>query len=617
MKEASRMRMLVYWGISLVLLAGLGLTACQTEADLDSQLQAVLKEAGITPLDPGPTPSPAMVKLGEALFFDKELSGNRDISCATCHHPLLNTADGLSLPLGTGGVGLGPSRVRGSDREFIPRNAPDVFSRGAPEWQTMFWDSRAAGSPETGFTSPAGDQLPQTLDSVLAVQAMFPVTSRDEMRGYPEEIDVTGRDNELGAISEGDFQGIWDALMERLLSNPEYEALFAQAYPQVATEDLGFEHAANAIAAYEIAAFTFLDAPWDRYLAGHRTALSDEAKQGALLFYGDAGCAECHSGNLFTDQAHHNICVPQLGPGKGDEAPLDLGRARETGLAADRFAFRTPPLRNVAVTGPWMHDGAYNTLEAAVYHHLSPQAALRNYDVSQLPPALQTSVLRDPETLEAMEQGLDPLLGEPVTLSEEEFSQLVAFLGALTSPSVEQLLYTLPESVPSGLPVSDFYLTSAVLESAPAPLGPTPTLTPSTTTTTTSMVTDTLESGLAAATPVPGTTEYEVQPGDWIFTIASQFGVDPEDIVEFNDLTSPSQFQPGLVLNIPPPTTATPSPSARPSQPTARGTVHIVRPGDWVWRIARMYGVDPQAIIAANHLTHPGMIYPGQRLIIP
>jgi len=182
---------------------------------------------------------------------------------------------------------------------------------------------------------------------------------------------------------------------------------------------------------------------------------------------------------------------------------------------------------------------------------------------------------------------------------------------------VEQLLYALPESVPSGLPVSDFYLTSAALESALPSLGPTPTLTPSTTTTTTSVVTDTLDSGLAAATPVPGTTAYEVQPGDWIFTIASQFGVDPEDIVEFNDLTSPSQFQPGLVLKIPPPTTATPAPSAKPSRPMARGTVHIVKPGDWVWRIARMYNVDPQAIIAANHLTHPGMIYPGQRLIIP
>jgi cytochrome c peroxidase len=612
MEKANQVRTLTFLVFSLSLLVGIGLTACRGDADLDTQLQAVLEEAGITPLDAGPQPSPEMVKLGEALFFDKELSGNRDISCATCHHPLLHSADGLSLPVGTGGVGLGPSRVIGSGRRFIPRNAPDVFNRGAAEWKTMFWDSRVIGSPERGFTSPAGDQLPQGLDNVLAVQAMFPVTSRDEMRGQLEETDVMGRSNELAAVPDENFQGIWGVLMERLLNKPEYATLFARAYPGVSKENLGFEHAANAIAAYEVATFTFLDAPWDRYLAGEHTALSDEAKQGALLFYGKAKCGECHSGNLFTDQAHHNICAPQLGPGKGDEAPLDPGRALETGEPADRFAFRTPPLRNVAVTGPWMHDGAYSTLEGAVYHHLNPQEALRNYDVSQLPPALQQTVLGDQGTLETMTQGLDPLVAEPLTLTGREFGQLLAFLYALTSPSVEELIYAIPESVPSGLPVSDFYVTH---EAHPVLA---PTMTP-TTAITTPMVAETVDSDLAATTPEPGVTEYTVQSGDWIFSIADEFGVDPEDIIELNNLTSPDQFQPGLVLRLPEPdtTTATPVPPVMPQRPGTGATIHIVKPGEWVWRIARMYGVDPQAIIAANHLTHQGMIYPGQRLIIP
>jgi len=605
----------------LALFVGTGLTACLGEADLDTQLQAVLDEAGIMALDPGPEPSPEMVKLGEALFFDKELSGSRDIACATCHHPLLNSADGLSLPVGTGGVGLGPSRVLGAERGFIPRHAPEVFNRGAAQWQTMFWDSRVAGSTEAAFISPAGDQLPQGLDSVLAVQAMFPVTSRDEMRGQLGDTDVRGHSNELAAVADGDFQGIWGGLMERLLAIPEYETLFGRAYPGLPKDDLGFEHAANAIAAYEIAAFTFLDAPWDRYLAGEQAALSDEAKQGALLFYGKAQCVACHSGVLFTDQAHHNICAPQLGPGKGDEAPLDLGRARETGDTADQFAFRTPPLRNVAVTGPWMHDGAYTTLGAAVNHHLDPQQALRSYDVSQLSPALQSTVLGDQESLEAMMQGLDSLVQEPATLSEREFSQLMAFLYALTSPSVEELLYAIPESVPSGLPVSDFYVAAdSLVEPQPSPSPtPEPTLAP-TTAITTPVVTETLDSDLAAVTPVPGTVDYEVQAGDWIFTVADEFGVDPEDIIELNDLTSPDQFQPGLVVKIPAPSitpAATTAPPAMPHRPRKGATVHIVRRGEWVWRIARMYGVDPQAIIQANHLTHPGMIYPGQRLIIP
>jgi cytochrome c peroxidase/LysM repeat protein len=441
---------------------------------------------------------------------------------------------------------------------------------------------------------------------------MFPVTSRDEMRGHLEETDVTGRSNELASIPDENFQGIWGALTERLLNNPEYEMLFARAYPGVAKEDLGFEHAANAIAAYEIVTFTFLDAPWDRYVAGEQAALSDEAKRGALLFYGKAECAECHSGNLLTDQAHHNTCVPQLGPGKGDEAPLDLGRARETGEAADRFAFRTPPLRNVAVTGPWMHDGAYTTLEAAVYHHLSPEEALRNYDVSQLPLALQTTVLSDPETLEMMMQGLDPLVAEPVALTGGEFGQLLAFLYALTSPSVEDLIYAIPESVPSGLSVSDFYVTYEAQPALAATVVPTTAITAS-------VVTETVESDLGVATPVAEADQYEVQAGDWVFTIADEFGVDPEDIIALNDLASPDQFQPGLVLQIPPPplAAATTEPPPKPNKPSRGGAIHIVKPGEWVWRIARMYSVDPQAIIQANHLTHSGMIYPGQRLIIP
>jgi LysM repeat protein len=258
-----------------------------------------------------------------------------------------------------------------------------------------------------------------------------------------------------------------------------------------------------------------------------------------------------------------------------------------------------------------MHDGAYTTLEAAVYHHLNPEEALRNYDVSQLPPALQNTVLGDPEMLEMMTQGLDPLVEEPVTLTGEEFSQLLAFLYALTSPSVEELIYAIPESVPSGLPVSDFYVA----------YDPHPTLAPTavpTATITTSGVTETIDSDLGVAAPVAEANQYEVQAGDWVFTIADEFGVAPEDIIELNNLTSPDQFRPGLVLELPEPvTTATAATAAIPHRPRSGRTVHVVKPGEWVWRIARMYGVDPQAIIQANRLTHSGMIYPGQRLIIP
>jgi cytochrome c peroxidase len=155
---------------------------------------------------------------------------------------------------------------------------------------------------------------------------------------------------------------------------------------------LRFQHAANAIAAYEMSAFTFTDSPWDRFLLGDDSALSTEAARGARLFYGKAGCSACHNGRLLTDQKHHNIGVPQLGPGKGDEAPEDFGRGRETGLAKDMFAFRTPPLRNVSATCAWMHNGAYTTLEGTVRHRIDPAFALANYDIGQIDPMSRETV---------------------------------------------------------------------------------------------------------------------------------------------------------------------------------------------------------------------------------
>jgi cytochrome c peroxidase len=422
---------------------------------LDQQLRAALRAAHITPLDPGPQPSAAKVALGRALMFDKELSGNRDISCATCHHPLMHTGDGLSVSMGTGGSGLGPTRVLGVGRSLIARNAPEVFNRGVPLWTTMFWDMRVSGSAAAGFSTPAHDALPPGLDSVLAAQAMFPVTARDEMRGKAGDTDVFGEPNDVAALADSDFTGIWALLMQRLLRIPAYVALFSDAYPDVSSEQLGFQHVANALAAFEIDAWTLLDSPWDHYVAGDDSALPQNAKRGALLFLGKAGCAGCHTGNLLTDQKAHDVAVPQVGPGKGAEAPLDFGRGRETGNEAERYKFRTPPLRNVAITGPWMHDGAYTTLEGAVRHLLDPAASLQRYDVTQLAPDMQSTFQGSAETLAAILANLDPLVTTPQRLSDDAVNELLTFLEALTDPAAADLSSNVPDVVPSGLPLRD------------------------------------------------------------------------------------------------------------------------------------------------------------------
>ncbi len=260
------------------------------DSAVDRALREALASQGVASLDPGPAPDPAKVALGQMLFFDKELSGNRDTSCATCHQPALGTGDELPLAVGTGGSGMAPDRIRGAMRMMVPRNATELFNRGAPEWRTMFWDGRLRTAEDGSFIHPREfDQaLPAGLDNILAAQAMFPVTSRAEMRGNPQDFDVHGLINEVGGTGEYDLRAVWEALEARLLAIPEYVALFQAAYPDVPVDELTYVQAANALAAFQIDAFTLLDSPWDRYLAGDDGALSEDAKQGALLFYGIA-----------------------------------------------------------------------------------------------------------------------------------------------------------------------------------------------------------------------------------------------------------------------------------------------------------------------------------------
>ncbi|HSF85383.1 MAG TPA: cytochrome c peroxidase [Acidimicrobiia bacterium] len=444
------------WALAAVAVIGmLGVVAWVIQDDgpsLDDELAAVISSHGLEPIDANAAQPAALVELGEALFWDKELSGNRDIACATCHHTTLGSGDALPVSIGTGGSGLGEQRVLGEGRNLVPRNAPDVWNRGADGFFTMFWDGRVSGTAEHGFTSPAGEQLPAGLPNVLAVQAMFPVTSADEMRGVPGDVDVFGNVNELGEIADDDFSAIWDGLMERVVAIPRYVELFEAAYPDTPTDHLGFEHAAMAIAAFETNAFAADQTPWDRYLAGHRDAMDDAAKRGALLFYGTARCAACHSGDLLTDQQHHNIGAPQVGPGKGEEAPDDHGRARETGSAMDMYAFRTPPLRNVTANGPYFHDGAYMDLEAAVRHHLDVLGSLAAYDVAQLRDDLELEYT-DPSRTAVVVDYLDPRLATPRLLSETEIDDLMAFLEALTDPRLGDVALRIPDAVPSGLPI--------------------------------------------------------------------------------------------------------------------------------------------------------------------
>ncbi|MCA9839388.1 MAG: carbohydrate binding domain-containing protein [Trueperaceae bacterium] len=425
-------------------------TLLKTSADimLDAELRMLLFQNDVAPLTANFSLNANKVALGKLLFHDKELSGNRDISCATCHPASLGTTDHLALSIGTGGTGFGPNRVMGAGRLRVPRHAPDLFNRAFSD--LMFWDGRVSGTTSTGFMTPAGAQLPTGLDSALAAQAMFPVITRAEMLGNAGDKDVFGAINELANLSEGNLTAMWSAIMTRLMRVPEYQTLFSQAYPGISTSAMGFEYAANAIAEYQKDAFTTLNSPFDRYLAGNDSALSLDQKQGALIFYGIGKCGSCHSGALLTDNSFHNIAVPQLGPGIGSTG-LDFGRFNLTGQAQEQFAFKTPSLRNVTLTAPYMHNGAINNLVDAVAHYHLIEESLKNYDSSQLEPALQATVKNDTATLNQILATLDdkaknlPLEGRAQSIT--------SFLAALTDPAAGNLSGKVPASVPSGLPV--------------------------------------------------------------------------------------------------------------------------------------------------------------------
>jgi cytochrome c peroxidase len=425
-----------------------------SELTLDTELRQTLGGWGAVPLLPVAEQNPALVELGRSLFFDKILSGNRDVACATCHDPAAFTADRLSLPVGTGGTGIGATRTLGPGRQFVPRNAPSLLNQGLGFFY-LFWDGSVNEEMGPGrFKMPNGVALPPGLNNLLAAQAMLPVLNRHEMRGQPGDMDVIGAPNELAMIADASAFEVWNAAMKRVLAIQEYKAKFNAAFPATPTSALGFQHAANAIAAFEIDAFTRQNSPFDRFLHGDNRAMTADEKRGALLFFGKARCSTCHSGALLGGQDFANIGVPQVGPGVGASAPLDLGRGEELQQAPHyRFAFRVQPLRNVELTAPYMHNGAYATLEAVVRHYNHADSAHRNYDPANLPVALRGMYHGDNSTKLNVLQTLDFRIREPLRLTDAEQKQLVAFLKSLTDPSARDLSSVVPHTVPSGLSI--------------------------------------------------------------------------------------------------------------------------------------------------------------------
>ena len=412
-----------------------------------TQLRAELASGGFATTPDAQPISDELFALGQALFFDKLLSGNMDVSCSTCHLPSFAGGDGRTLPSGVHGLNTGPARSAG---DIVPRHSPMILN--AHLLETAFWDSRVEPLGGGTIRVPGGATLsPAMLAAftpgleIAAAQAMFPPTSRGEMRGQLGENDVAN-------LADADFDGIWTTLTARVTGFPAYQVMLDDAYPGVLLADINFAHLANAIAAFEHRGFARFDSPFERFVAGDDAALTTAQLDGALEFFGPGRCDRCHSGPTFTDNDHHNIGMPQFGPGAGDGVSTldDFGREQVTGNVNDRYRYRTPTLLNVELTGPYGMLGQYADLQDFVQHYRNPSLSLNAWSLAaNVPdPALAGTQLANQADVLAR---LAPQLNGPQ--GGFNAGAIVEFLRSLTADSARDLSDLVPPTVPSGLPI--------------------------------------------------------------------------------------------------------------------------------------------------------------------
>jgi cytochrome c peroxidase len=303
------------------------------------------------------------IELGKRLYFDKRLSLDSTVSCATCHNPKLGFSDGKKVAEGIKG-------------QKGVRNSPTVLN--AAFYDEQFWDGRV---------------------STLEEQAKQPLVNPVEM-GFPSH-------NEL---------------IKRLQTLSEYREGFQKAF---GTKNFTIDHLVQAIASFERTLVT-LNSPFDQFIAGKEDAISQEAKRGFELFRGKGRCITCHeftpSYPFFTDNKYHNIGVAIHGRNfvalarkaaqesdiaklAHEEGASELGRFLVTRQNHDIGAFKTPTLRNIELTAPYMHDGSLKSLEEVIDF----------YDKGGEPNPYLDGGIR------------------PLHLTEQEKNDLIAFMKSLTS----------------------------------------------------------------------------------------------------------------------------------------------------------------------------------------
>jgi cytochrome c peroxidase len=468
---------------------------------LDVRLARVLREADFTGAIESTLErrldrriSPGLAELGRLLWFDTLHSLHHDNTCGGCHSPTNGFGDSQGMAIGVQNNGfVGPNRAGPRNQRRSPLVINTAFL------SALMWNGRFSAPSGDPFDNSLGFHFPPPEDDVrfppsspvfrhlLQAQAHIPPTEMVEVAGFTgvcrrEDLGRTSPfcqfDDGLGEIvplpDASGFRNepIRQKGLDLLNRETEYRRLFGELFPKVARgRPIDFTMFGLAIAEFELR-LTFANAPIDRFARGQRDAMTDSEKRGALLFFGRAGCVTCHAvagdaNEMFTDVKNRVVGVPQVAPyfgvGTGNmifDGPAqdeDFGLEQVTGNRADRYKFRTAPLRNLAVAPAFFHNGAFTRLEDAIRHHLDVYESARHYNPVAAGVALDLTHRLGP--IEPVLGRLDRKLRNPIELNRTEFSDLAAFVrdGLLDERAKkENLCKLVPRSVPSGSPVLQF-----------------------------------------------------------------------------------------------------------------------------------------------------------------
>lgn len=423
---------------SLLIVAFAGVSYSAFSDELDHLLRNRIEFYNIRPIQVLPqNPNRAQVELGKFLFAEKNLSGNRRISCQTCHDPMTGTSDAR------------PMSQTENNKGILRRNSPGLFNVGLSTHPFMFRDGRVhfdsstkiLTTPEEALNgaSPKAYEIASVLTSALSAQALFPLVTSDEMMGLKGENEIADAEGRLEA---------WDKIIERIkkespsgLSTESYAELFVKAYPETELTKINIGHVGEAIAAFEREEFQSTGSPFQKYLRGNDRGMTLAQKRGFAVFLGRGHCINCHQGGeLGKGDLFASVGTPQWGA-----APLvlDKGRAEPTGDAKRNFFFKVPSLLNIKLTAPYMHNGAFQTIREVIEHYNHVSESLNDFSVtaqrqSKIP--VKVGVAKHPLILDdiwlASQSGLFPELKNRLRLTDREKDYLETFLTeALTDPA--------------------------------------------------------------------------------------------------------------------------------------------------------------------------------------